>query len=80
MPWKGVPIRLMLAKNPAGLEENLTAALELDRSPVIAIGLNDLIADGRDVSWIWGADWELLAPHIRVALRDECAPQSHGHS
>ncbi len=68
MPWKGVPIRLMLAKNPAGLEENLTAALELDRSPVIAIGLNDLIADGRDVSWIWDVEMERLRESRPVTL------------
>ena len=27
--------------------------------------LNDRIADGRDVSWVWDADWELLAPRVR---------------
>ena len=27
--------------------------------------LNDRTADGRDVSWVWDADWELLAPHVR---------------
>jgi UDP-N-acetylmuramyl tripeptide synthase len=25
--------------------------------------LNDGIADGRDISWIWDADFETLAPH-----------------
>ena len=29
------------------------------------IGLNDRIADGRDVSWIWDADFELLAGAVR---------------
>ena len=27
--------------------------------------LNDRTADGRDVSWVWDADWEVLAPHVR---------------
>ena len=27
--------------------------------------LNDKIADGRDVSWIWDADFELLAGRVR---------------
>jgi UDP-N-acetylmuramyl tripeptide synthase len=27
--------------------------------------LNDAIADGRDVSWIWDADFELLAGRVR---------------
>jgi UDP-N-acetylmuramyl tripeptide synthase len=29
--------------------------------------LNDRIADGRDVSWIWDADFETLAPRVRHA-------------
>ena len=27
--------------------------------------LNDNTADGRDVSWVWDADFELLTPHLR---------------
>jgi hypothetical protein len=27
--------------------------------------LNDRIADGRDVSWVWDVDWELVAPRLR---------------
>ena len=27
--------------------------------------LNDRIADGRDVSWVWDADWELLVGRVR---------------
>ncbi len=27
--------------------------------------LNDRIADGRDISWVWDADCEVLAPHVR---------------
>ena len=29
------------------------------------IALNDRIADGRDVSWVWDADFELLAGAVR---------------
>jgi UDP-N-acetylmuramyl tripeptide synthase len=29
------------------------------------IALNDRIADGRDVSWVWDADFELLAEGVR---------------
>lgn len=60
-PWRGAQIRLMLAKNPSGLEENLGAVLDLDRSPVIALALNDLVADGRDVSWIWDVEMERIS-------------------
>jgi len=59
--WKGARVRLMLAKNPAGLGENLASLAVLDHSPVIAIALNDGIADGRDISWIWDVDLERLA-------------------
>jgi UDP-N-acetylmuramyl tripeptide synthase len=29
--------------------------------------LNDNIADGRDVSWVWDADFEILAARVRRA-------------
>ena len=41
-----------------------TLALEGGELDVLGV-LNDRIADGRDVSWVWDADWELLAPHVR---------------
>ncbi|HET9123912.1 MAG TPA: MurT ligase domain-containing protein [Solirubrobacteraceae bacterium] len=58
-------LQILLIKNPAGANEILrTLALESDQLDVLAI-LNDHIADGRDVSWIWDADWELLAGALR---------------
>jgi UDP-N-acetylmuramyl tripeptide synthase len=58
-------MRIMLVKNPAGANEVLrTLALEPGEHDVLAV-LNDQIADGRDVSWIWDADFELLAGRIR---------------
>ncbi len=63
----GRPASIMLVKNPAGANEVLrTLALEPGEHDVLAI-LNDNIADGRDVSWIWDADFELLAPKVRRA-------------
>ena len=53
-------------KNPAGANEVLrTLALEPGEHDVLGV-LNDKIADGRDVSWIWDADFELLAGRIRA--------------
>jgi UDP-N-acetylmuramyl tripeptide synthase len=61
----GVELRLLLVKNPAGANEILrTLALEDDALDLLAI-LNDRTADGRDVSWIWDADFELIAPSVR---------------
>jgi lipid II isoglutaminyl synthase (glutamine-hydrolysing) len=63
----GVPVSILLIKNPAGANEVLrTLRLEAEREPIdLWIALNDRIADGRDVSWIWDADFELLAANVR---------------
>jgi UDP-N-acetylmuramyl tripeptide synthase len=58
-------MRILLIKNPAGANEVLrTLALEPGEHDLFGI-LNDKIADGRDVSWIWDADFELLAGRVR---------------
>jgi lipid II isoglutaminyl synthase (glutamine-hydrolysing) len=58
-------LRILLIKNPAGANEVLrTLALEPGEHDLLGV-LNDNIADGRDVSWIWDADFELLAGRIR---------------
>ncbi len=63
----GKPVSILLIKNPAGANEVLrTLRLEADSEPLdLWIGLNDRIADGRDVSWVWDADLELLAGAVR---------------
>jgi len=66
---QGKQVSILLIKNPAGANEVLrTLLLEagddgdgLD----LWMALNDRIADGRDVSWVWDADFELLAGHVR---------------
>ena len=56
---------ILLVKNPAGANEVLrTLTLESGEHDVLAV-LNDNIADGRDISWVWDADFEVLAPHVR---------------
>ncbi|HEX6587355.1 MAG TPA: MurT ligase domain-containing protein [Solirubrobacterales bacterium] len=63
----GKPVSILLIKNPAGANEVLrTLTLEARDEPVdLWIALNDRIADGRDVSWVWDADFELLANGVR---------------
>jgi lipid II isoglutaminyl synthase (glutamine-hydrolysing) len=67
----GKPVSILLIKNPAGANEVLrTLSLEAGDGDAgegidIWIALNDRIADGRDVSWIWDADFELLAGAVR---------------
>ena len=59
-------LRILLVKNPAGANEVLrTLALEPGEHDLLGV-LNDHTADGHDVSWIWDADFELLAGRIRL--------------
>jgi lipid II isoglutaminyl synthase (glutamine-hydrolysing) len=64
---QGREMRILLIKNPAGANEVLrTLALEPGCHDLLGV-LNDKTADGRDVSWIWDADFELLAGRVRLA-------------
>ena len=57
-------LSILLIKNPAGANEVLrTLALE-DGELTLWMALNDRIADGRDISWVWDADFELLADRV----------------
>jgi UDP-N-acetylmuramyl tripeptide synthase len=61
----GRPTSILLVKNPAGANEVLrTLAIENAELDLFGV-LNDRTADGRDVSWVWDADWEIVAPHVR---------------
>ncbi len=52
---------IMLIKNPAGTNEVIrTLASDTEPHDVLVV-LNDQIADGRDISWIWDADFEGLS-------------------
>ena len=60
-------LSILLIKNPAGANEVLrTLRLEAEGEKLdLWLALNDRTADGRDVSWIWDADFELLAGRVR---------------
>ena len=51
---------MLLIKNPAGANEAIRTLVEGDPPRVAVVALNDAIADGRDVSWIWDVDFEPL--------------------
>jgi UDP-N-acetylmuramyl tripeptide synthase len=53
-------ILLLLIKNPAGANEAVRTLVDGGAPRVAVIALNDAIADGRDVSWIWDVDFEPL--------------------
>lgn len=52
--------KILLSKNPAGFNESLRTVLNSDRKGDLLLALNDRIPDGRDVSWIWDVDFEML--------------------
>ena len=60
---------VLLIKNPAGANEVVRTLEEAGPPPVLLIALNDAIADGQDVSWIWDVDLEpLLARADRLIV------------
>ena len=75
IPAGGKRVVVLLVKNPAGANEALRT-LETGVPPVLVIALNDAIADGRDVSWIWDVDFEPLLPHVeRIVASGERAAE-----
>jgi UDP-N-acetylmuramyl tripeptide synthase len=66
----GKQVSILLIKNPAGANEVLrTLTLESSTGGIdLWLALNDRIADGRDVSWIWDADFELLSSDVRRVI------------
>ena len=67
--WAGEKeVFLLLIKNPVGFNEILRTFVaspareaNADRAGHVLIAINDNDADGRDVSWLWDVDFEMLA-------------------
>jgi lipid II isoglutaminyl synthase (glutamine-hydrolysing) len=57
-------VLLLLIKNPAGANEAVRTLVDGGAPRVLVVALNDAIADGRDVSWIWDVDFEPLLPGL----------------
>ena len=56
---EGKDVSLYLIKNPTGASEVLRG-LKNAQNTKILIAINDKYADGRDVSWLWDADFEVF--------------------
>src|SRR3954471_9404715 len=67
IPVDGREVAILLVKNPAGANEVLRTLTLEQGSLDLWLALNDRTADGRDVSWIWDADFEVLAGRVRRA-------------
>lgn len=60
----GKHIRILLSKNPVGMNETIRAVEQIQKgqtNSVVLLVLNDRIPDGTDVSWIWDVEMEKLA-------------------
>jgi UDP-N-acetylmuramyl tripeptide synthase len=60
----GRRVEVYLGKNPAGLNQVLSTLLLDEARRTALIVLNDDIADGRDISWVWDADFEVAAGRL----------------
>ena len=55
----GGRVQLNLVKNPASFRQGLASYVRPGTTVVVAV--NDLVADGRDLSWLWDVDFSPLA-------------------
>jgi UDP-N-acetylmuramyl tripeptide synthase len=60
--FAGVPVRVMLAKNPAGARALLETIS--DATSDVVVSINDNVADGHDPSWLYDAPFELLSGRV----------------
>lgn len=70
---QGKQALIMLIKNPVGASEVLKL-VGADPRGRLLIGLNDNYADGRDVSWIWDAQFERIPAGKTVVVTGQRAP------
>jgi UDP-N-acetylmuramyl tripeptide synthase len=61
-------VLMLLVKNPAGANEAIRTLLEGTAPSLAVVALNDELADGRDVSWIWDVDYEPLLAALDHAI------------
>ncbi|WP_235550841.1 Mur ligase family protein [Paenibacillus sp. Soil787] len=58
--YKEFPYIINLNKNPSGMNVSISEILSTHYEKQIVFFINDFIADGKDVSWIWDIDFECL--------------------
>src|SRR5207237_5577753 len=74
IPIDGRTLLMLLIKNPAGANEAVRTLVAGGAPRLAVVALNDAVADGKDVSWIWDVDFEpLLAGLERLVATGERA-------
>jgi len=58
---------IQLIKNPIGASEVLKTIRNDDKGKLFIV-INDNYADGRDVSWLWDANFEMLSTHGKTTV------------
>ncbi|HEY3083538.1 MAG TPA: MurT ligase domain-containing protein [Chloroflexota bacterium] len=60
IPVRDRTVLMALVKNPVGFDQVLRTVLDAAERPDLLIAINDLLADGTDVSWLWDVEFEAL--------------------
>ncbi len=60
-------VALFLVKNPAGFNEVIRTVFASEDQRHVLIAINDLLADGTDVSWLWDVDFEAMKGRVAHA-------------
>ncbi len=68
----GKNIKIFLSKNPAGFNESLRTVISMGAKHILFV-LNDRIPDGRDISWIWDVDFEMIPKNIEITVSGDRA-------
>jgi len=71
--FSGCRVILTLVKNPTGFNQVLHTAIETNKPLRLLIAINDLAADGRDISWLWDVDFEILLSGATVVKEVVCS-------
>ncbi|NMB56700.1 DUF1727 domain-containing protein [Candidatus Beckwithbacteria bacterium] len=50
---KNKKIQIFLVKNPTGFNQTLDTLVDLNKQITLCLAINDKIADGKDISWLW---------------------------
>lgn len=59
---KGKEITVALVKNPSGFATNLETFVKHTKPEMIIFVVNDRLADGRDMSWLWDVQFKNVVP------------------
>ncbi len=66
--FKDKDITVALVKNPSGFMSNLETFVKQGNPEVVLFVVNDRLADGRDVSWLWDVDFKTMVDSSTTLL------------